>query len=308
MPAAPTACEAIALDVPRSRLGESPRWSGTTWWWVDAEAGEVWCSPALHAPVKQPLLALGDRVSLVHPALDGDVVIARERSIQRVVASAQGPEIASTWTTVELPAGTVLNDGIADSAGRLWIGAVGPNRRPEEGALIRVDRDGTAHVVANGFSLSNGMAWDRRTRSLLHVDSLARTIWRHRIEPDSGGVMHSEKMMQIGGEGLPDGIALDAAGGLWVAMYGLGQVRRFDPTGRMDVVVHVPTAQTTSVAIGGPDGRDLLITTAQEGFDAARSAAEPQAGRLFTARVQVEAVQPPKARPVLHLSSRRSGY
>nr|WP_281287896.1 SMP-30/gluconolactonase/LRE family protein [Pseudonocardia hierapolitana] len=65
-----------------------------------------------------------------------------------------------------------------------------------------------------------------------------------------------------------------------------GEVRRYDGVGHLDRVVAVPRPQTTSVQLSGADRRDLLITTAREGYDAARSTREPLAGRLFTARAE----------------------
>ena len=81
-------------------------------------------------------------------------------------------------------------------------------------------------------------------------------------------------------------MAIDSDGGLWVAMYGAGQVWRL-VGGRVQTVLEVPTQKVTSVALGGPDGRDLLVTTAQEGMDSAALAADPYAGHLFRARADV---------------------
>ena len=58
--------------------------------------------------------------------------------------------------------------------------------------------------------------------------------------------------------GRPDGIALDADGGVWVAMWGGGEVRRYTPGGDLDVVIRVPVTYPTSVAFGGADLATLL--------------------------------------------------
>lgn len=290
------------LEAPRCWLAESPRWAEGAWWWLDAATGDIFTIAAggpLSADDRgRHVLALGSRTSLVHPAAGGEIVVARGPSIERVTRDADGWRTTAVWCLLELPDGTVLNDGTADAAGRLWIGSVGPDRRPEQGALIRIDPDGSAQVVRTGFALSNGMVWDGSTDTLLHVDSLARTLWRHRVDPATGEVLTSDAAVVLpDDDGLPDGIALDAEGYVWIAVYGRGEVRRYDPDGAVERVVQVPTPQTTSVALGGPDGRDLLITTAREGFDEARSAAEPLAGRIFRGRAPTAGVDTWLARP-----------
>lgn len=297
-PTVPSRHSAEPLTAPRCRLAESPRWSGDAWWWVDADAGDVWTASNFATIPAVPAVALGERTSLVHPADQGEIIVARGTSIERLVDSPSGWRRAATWSSLSLPEGTVINDGTADSAGRLWVGSVGPDKNPETGTLIRIERDGKAHKVANGFALSNGMAWDDATNSLLHVDSLAKTVWRHRISLASGEILGSQPFVQLEDEdGLPDGIVLDAEGHLWVAVYGRGEVRRYRPNKQIDRTVELPTAQATSVAIGGQDGLDLLITTAREGFDPERSAAEPHAGLLYRARSSAPATRLAVVRP-----------
>ncbi len=200
------------------------------------------------------------------------------------------------WSRIDLPAGWLLNDGTADAAGRLWIGSVHPERRRGAGALHMVEADGRAWTVATGFTLSNGMLWRSAgggrgaSGVLVQVDSAERCLWEHEVAPESGALLRSRRATLLppgpGPVALPDGVAADRTGALWVAMYGTGQVWRLSD-GRVDAVVEVPTPQVTSVALGGPDGRDLLVTTAREGMDAAAVAADPNAGRLFRARVEV---------------------
>ena len=57
---------------------------------------------------------------------------------------------------------------------------------------------------------------------------------------------------------LPDGMTVDAQGGVWVAVVmGVGEIVRFKPDGMLDRRVKVPAKSITSVALGGPDMRDL---------------------------------------------------
>jgi xylono-1,5-lactonase len=283
------------LNGPRTVLGESPRWDGDTWWWVDATDG-VWCrrpgEPAVAA------WRTGERTSLVHPERSGRVVVARGLSLDVLSRRADGrwtPD--GCWSRLPLDNGWLVNDGVADSRGRLWIGSIAPDREPLAGALLRIEPDGSVYEAADGFTLTNGMTWSPEEKHLYHVDTGERTIWAHRVDLDTGQVIYSEPFLDFApDDGLPDGLSVDAAGGVWVAMYSSGQVRRYNSAAVLDVVIEVAAPQCTSVEIGGPDGRDILITTAREGYDVARSAREPLAGRLFSARSQHAGLVKAKAR------------
>lgn len=266
-------------------------------WTVQPEAS---VQQGLSGATQGTLAAAGHTLTpVVQPTPDEDeVVVVRGTTVVRMRREDDGRRESSVWAQVPVPPGSILNDGILDTAGRLWIGSVGSGAGSTAGSLLRVDPDGGCHVTASGFGLSNGMAWEEATGTLLHVDSRARTVWRHAVDA-SGAVLDSQRWLQLDeSDGLPDGIALDAAGYLWVAVYGGGQVRRYAPDATLERVVQVPTEQVTSVALGGPDGCDLLITTARQGFDDARSRAEPSAGRLFHARADVPGTGPGRAQLV----------
>ena len=89
-------------------------------------------------------------------------------------------------------------------------------------------------------------------------------------------------------DGYPDGIAVDADGHLWVAVFGQGEVRRFAPDGTLVDVVRTPRApQATNLCFAGPDRRTLVITTAREDMTDQDVADHPESGRLFSTRVDV---------------------
>ena len=75
--------------------------------------------------------------------------------------------------------------------------------------------------------------------------------------------------------GAPDGMTVDAAGDLWVAIYGGGQVRRYSPDGVLREVLTVPARQSTCCAFGGPGLNRLYVTTATENWTDEQRRAEP---------------------------------
>ncbi len=85
--------------------------------------------------------------------------------------------------------------------------------------------------------------------------------------------------------GSPDGLTVDADGGVWVAVYGGGQVHRYTPAGVLDTIVMVPDAtQTTSMGFGGPELDTLFVTTAREHLDPVAEAVQPNAGGILAVR------------------------
>ena len=87
-------------------------------------------------------------------------------------------------------------------------------------------------------------------------------------------------------------MTIDAEGGLWIAFWDAGQIRRYGPDRELDVVVHVPATQVTSAVFGGPDLRDLYITSATTELPAEALAEQPHAGGLFHVRAPVPGVLP----------------
>ena len=83
------------------------------------------------------------------------------------------------------------------------------------------------------------------------------------------------------GIGWPDGLAVDASGGVWVALFGGSAVRGYAPEGTLATVIHVDTPHVTACAFVGDDLGTLCITTSQEDIDVR---AEPLAGTLFAVR------------------------
>lgn len=188
----------------------------------------------------------------------------------------------------QIPQGPVtarMNDGNCDSAGRFWAGTMGLAAEPGAGALYRLDPDLTVTCVLERVTESNGIDWSPDDRFMYYVDSMERRVDLFDFDPASGSIADRRPFAVIDeGEILPDGLTVDADGGVWVALWGGSQVRRFAPDGSLERVVALPTRQVTSCAFGGPDLADMYVTSAREWLAPEHLAQEPDAGAVFVCR------------------------
>lgn len=177
-----------------------------------------------------------------------------------------------------------LNDAKVDARGRLWFGSMNHlDETQPQGLLYRWEAGSDPVVVDAGYGVTNGPAFSPDGRTLYHTDSLARTVYAFDLS-DDGVLSRKRAWLRLDDdEGFPDGMTTDADGCLWIAHWGASRVTQRDATGRILRTVALPVAQVTNVAFGGPQLRDLFITTARTGMDAAALAAAPLAGALFVA-------------------------
>jgi sugar lactone lactonase YvrE len=153
------------------------------------------------------------------------------------------------------------------------------------GALYCLDGLGVVRRVDDGYCITNGPAVSPEGSTFYHVDTLKRVIYAFDLGAD-GGLRDKRIFATVEpNAGYPDGLSVDAEGGVWVALYGGWGVRRYLPRGELIDVVKLPCANVTKAAFGGPDRRTLYITSARKGLAAAELTAQPLAGGLFALRV-----------------------
>lgn len=174
------------------------------------------------------------------------------------------------------------NDGRCDRRGRLWVGTMAMTAAPGQGSLYRVDPDLRIERMDAGFGVSNGIAWSPDDRWMYFVDSRARTVFRYAFDCDAGRISDRRAFADFAGEtGSPDGIAVDAEGFVWVAVWDGWRVVRLAPDGRVDRVVAMPVPRPTSVVFGGPDLSTLYVTSGRIRLSGERLQEAPLSGCLF---------------------------
>lgn len=188
-----------------------------------------------------------------------------------------------------------MNDGKCDPQGRFWIGSIGrvgpggADLAPNAAAFYRLDSWGNELVeMLSGVTVSNGLAWSNDGRTMYYTDSTTFGVDAFDFNEASGEITNRRRIIDVctSFPPVPDGCALDNEGKLWVACFGAGQVRRYDPkNGALLATVDLPHAtagtESTACAFGGKDLDELYITTAHEFWSAEKQAEMPTAGGLF---------------------------
>ncbi len=267
-------------------LGESPVWDAARQrlLWVDINQGKVFTGSLDGlSVVEDSALVVDETVGAVVPGISGDFLVAGRHSLHRL--SPDGDQ-SRLLRVIAGDKRSRLNDGACDPAGRFLVGSVGQAERKASECLYRWDGHETVSVIDDGLTISNGLAWSLDGTVMYSVDSIPGIVFRRSYDAVSGQCGEREEWLRFK-DGLPDGACLDVLGNLWVATWGTGQIRCFQPDGTHVATVNVDAPLTTSVAFVGADRDLLLITTARDELGPEERAAHPDSGRLFIADVGV---------------------
>jgi len=186
-----------------------------------------------------------------------------------------------------------FNDLFADAEGRILVGslrshAIGSQEPQETGELYRIDAGGEAAMLYDDLGMSNGMASAPDGSTLYHNDSARNQVLAHDLAED--GSYRNRRVFAKAPRGVPDGLAVDEEGCVWIAAYGGGCVTRFTPDGSLDLHLEIPAKIVTSLCFGGSDRRELYVVTADNTDDRAL------AGCIFRTRVDVPGLHTALAR------------
>jgi sugar lactone lactonase YvrE len=271
----------------KAALGEGPVWDPDAGclYFVDIERGLVHrYDPDTQASRSLQVDAMVGAVALTS---GGDLVLAVRDGFARLDPGSGEVRLIAAVAT-DRP-DLRMNDGNVDPAGRFWAGTMAIDERTAAGALYRLDPDGRVHRMLPQVTISNGLDWSGDGRLMYYVDTPTRSIDVFDFDVATGTIANRRSLVRVArGEGWPDGLTLDADGYVWVALWAGGALRRYAPDGTLDRVLTVPAAYPTSCAFGGPDFRDLYITTAATPLTPDERQREPFAGGLFRCRPGVQ--------------------
>ncbi len=172
-----------------------------------------------------------------------------------------------------------MNDAKCDVLGRLWGGSCQMNFESGKGKLHRWDGGETNKVMTEDLTLPNGIGWNFESTLMYLADSITKKVYLSNFELDDNFQPEFRELIAIE-TGLPDGLAIDMEGCIWLAVWGGNRVTRISPQGKILEEHLFPVSQTSSCAFG-QDGV-LYVTSARGGLSEAELENEPLAGSIFT--------------------------
>lgn len=253
----------------------SPRWGGLRW--VDMLAGDI-LSLGPDGPVGRR--HVGTIAAAVRPRRGGGAVIGVERGFALEGADGTIHLLTPLWAHDRLR----MNEGGCDPQGRFYCGSMAYDRTPGAGSVHRLDPDGSTHVVLAGVTISNGLDWSPDGSLAYYNDTDTGRVDVFDHDPEAGLSGRRTFVLIDPDDGRPDGLTVDADGGVWVALNKGSAVHRYRADGTLDEVVEVPVRKVTACTFGGDRLDQLYITTSRENLEPGE---EPEAGSLFVADVGV---------------------
>lgn len=236
-------------------FGEGPRWFEGLLWFSDMLGEAVHTSTmggiADHAAAaRHSPSGLGFRP-------DGSLLIASTKD--RRVLCYDGETVVTIADLADV-APADLGDMVIDDAGRAYIGC----QALRGGVIIRLDPDDTATVVAEDLDFPNGMVITPDRRTLIVAESTGRRLSAFSLGADGG--LTDRRIFADGLDGPPDGIALDAEGGVWASMTLAHQFERIVAGGEVTDRIDMGDRVAIACALGGPQRRTLFLLSSTEAY------------------------------------------
>lgn len=268
----------ISIEVAGSTVcqwGEGPIWWKSSLYYVDIEGKQVHRYDAETGEEKS--WEVGRRVGTVVPRKKGGLVIAGDDGFFFL------DEKTGDLTPIDDPepdkADNRFNDGKCAPDGRFFAGTISLVKKTGDARLYRLDPDLSLHEAFGPVTNSNGIVWSKDGGTVYYIDTPRKEVLA--FDYSEGNLENPRSVISTQHhEASPDGMTIDSDGNLWIAFCHGACVACFDPrTGEELRKVDLPCLETTACAFGGPNLKDLYVTTGVH-----KTEVEEYAGRLFRIR------------------------
>ena len=182
------------------------------------------------------------------------------------------------------------NELVVDGRGNAYVNGGGFDLMAGEpfapGIIALVTADGSGRQVADGLAFPNGMLVTPDNATLIVAESYAKRLSAFDIAAD--GSLSGRRVWADLGDGVPDGICLDAEGAVWYADVPNKRCVRVREGGEELQTIELDRG-CFACALGGADRRTLFMM-ATEWHGPARMFAEPHTGQVLTAEAPAPGV------------------
>lgn len=188
-----------------------------------------------------------------------------------------------------------FNGGRCDRQGRFWGGTMNMKQvDASSGALYRLDTDLKVACVKTGCAMANGLDFSPDGRVMYFTETFAFRILAYDLDPASGAISNERVFASVDKDSgaLPDGLVVDAGGGVWSVHNSAGKVVRYTPSGAIDQVIELPVPRPCGCTFGGENLDVLYITSARQHVTAVQLAEAPLSGSLFAVKPGIRGLPP----------------
>ncbi len=274
-PTLTTSTPEVAVNLP-SVTGEGPLWNqrDQKLYWLDIPPGRLYRydpESGEHTTAYQ------------HSAAIGGYTFQADGSILLFCAKGQilrwhDEEVTTIVDEIPEESDGRFNDVIAGPDGHVFCGTMPTSKG--RARLYRLELDGTLTTLFDDIGLSNGFGFSPDNRTLYHTDTNAGVIYRLDYEPGTGEISNRTVLVRVPeGEGMPDGMAVDAEGAIWSARWNGRAIYKYRDTGELVGMVSFPVRKVSSLTFGDDDLGTAYVTTA--GGSDRGDVEGPLAGSLF---------------------------
>lgn len=244
------------------RFPEGARWREGRLWFSDMHTGQVFkANPA--ARTLEEVAVVDDQPSGLGWLPDGSLLVScmLQRQVRRVASDGGVSLFADLSALTDAP----VNDLVVDDRGRTFLGGFGydlyADAPPRPGPVFRIDPDGTTSAVADDLVFPNGSVILPGTSTLVVAETWAARLSAFEID-GRGALVDRRVWAELPPGSTPDGLCVDAAGGVWVSSITTSQFLRVEAGGRVTQSIEVPDRCATDCVLGGAGGTTLFLLTA----------------------------------------------
>lgn len=265
----------------KAKLGEGPVWDEQEQclWWTDIHDGKIYKTD--HATGHTTPFDIGIHVGTIGLREAGGLLLATTDGVATFNPTTQ--KLTMITNPESDKPNNRFNDGKPDPSGGFYFGSMSYTVEANAGAFYHLAVDGTVSTVRSDVTISNGLAWNANEDIMYYIDTPHFKVFAYDFDKETGQASNPRDQFSIDKEyGSPDGMTIDTEGMLWIAHYGGGAVRRWNPaTGDLLTTIKFPATQTTCPVFGGPDFKTLYVTSAAQNLSEEDLASQPEAGALF---------------------------
>lgn len=277
---------------------EGPRWHKGALWFVDFYTQGVY--RVNDEGVAEKRVHIEQQPSGLGWLPDGRMLIVsmKDRKVMRLEANGELVVHADIWQHCAGHA----NDMVVAPNGDAYVGNFGFDLMGgadyKSAGLVLVKPDGSSQLVAEGLAFANGMVISADQKTLIVNELFGNKISQFTINEDGtlGDKRDFASFGELGDEPnlgvrignakiLPDGLALDAEGAVWIADTLNQRAVRIAEGGEILETIDTAPEGVFAVALGGAEGNTLFMCAAPDWDEAARKAETK--GRMLAVRVEV---------------------